>query len=383
MRIVLSGIETNNKGAELMLYAILQEIERKFPKAEVYVPVFAINQGLNYIHTRLTLKEKPFASLIRILHKLRVYSVCRKLHIPYHFFYDTRSIKNTDYFIDGSGFAFSDQWKFNTETIKIWEYHLRKYREQGTKIIFLPQAFGPINLPNTKKIIGILSQYADLIMPRERVSLNYLLQESNVNKSKIKLFTDFTSLVKGNIPARYEYLRNGVCIIPNLRMIDKGVISLNSYLELLRRIAQSINEKGYVIYLLNHEGEGDERLAYKCKEQLNFPIEVISGLNALEVKGLISTSYLCISSRFHGVASALNSGVPCLATSWSHKYAELFNDYGMTECVLDLSNQESCLNKINDFLSESKNSQIREKLKAQIPLIQDETKAMWECIWKV
>ena len=37
MRIVLSGIETNNKGAELMLYAILQEIERKYPNAEVFV----------------------------------------------------------------------------------------------------------------------------------------------------------------------------------------------------------------------------------------------------------------------------------------------------------------------------------------------------------
>ena len=30
MNFILSGIETKNKGAELMLYAILQEIEKKF-----------------------------------------------------------------------------------------------------------------------------------------------------------------------------------------------------------------------------------------------------------------------------------------------------------------------------------------------------------------
>ena len=73
MKIVLSGVETNNKGAELMLYAILQEIERKYPKAEVYIPVFAVKQGLDYIHTNLIIKEKPFASLIRLFHKLRIY----------------------------------------------------------------------------------------------------------------------------------------------------------------------------------------------------------------------------------------------------------------------------------------------------------------------
>ena len=45
MRIVLNGVETNNKGAELMLYAILQEIERKFPDAEVFMPYLALRRG--------------------------------------------------------------------------------------------------------------------------------------------------------------------------------------------------------------------------------------------------------------------------------------------------------------------------------------------------
>ena len=49
MKIVLSGVETNNKGAELMLYAILQEIERKWPDADVYISQKRIKQGLNYV----------------------------------------------------------------------------------------------------------------------------------------------------------------------------------------------------------------------------------------------------------------------------------------------------------------------------------------------
>ena len=37
MKIVLSGIETNNKGAELMLYAILQEIDKYLMHGYSYI----------------------------------------------------------------------------------------------------------------------------------------------------------------------------------------------------------------------------------------------------------------------------------------------------------------------------------------------------------
>lgn len=81
MKIVLSGIETNNKGAELMLYAILQEIGNKYPNAEIYLPVFAIKQGLQYIQTNLNIKEKPYAKYIRILKKLKFYGLLHHLNM--------------------------------------------------------------------------------------------------------------------------------------------------------------------------------------------------------------------------------------------------------------------------------------------------------------
>ena len=38
MNIFIDGIGTHNKGAELMLYAVLQELERKLPNANVLLP---------------------------------------------------------------------------------------------------------------------------------------------------------------------------------------------------------------------------------------------------------------------------------------------------------------------------------------------------------
>lgn len=382
MRIVLSGIETNNKGAELMLYAILQEIERRYPDAEVYVPIFAIKQGLGYVKTNISLKEKPYACLLRAAAKLHIAGILRRLHLPHSFLYDIHAVPHADYFIDASGFAFSDQWNPDKKRVEYWEKILEGYKEIGTKIIFLPQAFGPVSKTNTKKLIALLSKNADIIMPREKVSMDYLRQ-CHVDEKKLHQFTDFTSLVKGTFPVGYEHLKDGVCVIPNLRMIDKGSISLENYLDILSGILDISLTKGHKVYLLNHEGKGDKDLAYLCKKRLNKDIEVVTGLNALEVKGLISTSYLCISSRFHGVASALNSTVPCLATSWSHKYKELFLDYGMDDCVLNLSNKNSIISKVTDFLDKEKNQAIRKKLYAALPQIQKETEDMWNKVWSL
>ena len=109
--------------------------------------------------------------------------------------------------------------------------------------------------------------------------------------------------------------------------------------------------------------------------------EVVSGLNALEVKGLISQSYACISSRFHGAASALNEGIPCLVTSWSHKYEELLKEYNMSDSVLDINNLEECRQKIERFLDKEVNHKVRQSLLEQKGENLSQTKRMWNEIW--
>lgn len=382
MKIVLNGVETNNKGAELMLYAILQEVERKFPKAEVFIPYRNNPQGLGFIDTSLNLRYKPFSIIKKICYKIKLGGILRRMGLYCNWIYDQEAINKTDYFIDGSGFAFSDQWSYTESSIRFWENQLARYKKQGTKIIFLPQAFGPVALKETKSIIAVINKYADLIMPRDIVSLKYL-KDCNVNQSKITLHTDFTSLVHGIIPDNYSHLKGAVCIIPNKRMIDKGTITLDNYLQILIGIINKAQSLGKNVYLLNHEGEDDEKLAYLCQKKIGENIEVVTGLKGLEVKGLISSSYLCVTSRFHGVASALNSCVPCLATSWSHKYEQLFIDYGMKDCILDINDIDMCIAKVSDYLDADCNNGIRQQLKRILPHIQESTREMWDNIWKL
>jgi len=380
MRYELSGVETNNKGAELMLYAILQEIERRDKDAVVYMQPGAVKQGLSYVKTKVDIRENPHLPFIKLGRKLHLTRIFYMLYASKFLIDPGTPLKQIDYYLDASGFRFSDQFSINPLGINQIEKKLSGYNKKGTKIVYLPQAFGPVEKQETRDALSVLSKYSTWIMPREKVSYQYL-QQANVDMKKVRMFTDFTSLVDGTFPEKYKHLSNGVCIIPNKKMVDKKIISYPDYISLISQIVKSVEESGYPVYLLNHEGIGDEQIALRCQKTLNNSVDVVTGLNALEVKGMIASAYLCISSRFHGVASSLNSTVPCLATSWSHKYKELFSDYVISDAVLPIDSVDKCIEKIKVYLQPQTNQTIREHLKIQVEKIKQQTREMWKCVW--
>lgn len=381
MRIVLNGVETNNKGAELMLYAILQEIENRFPNATVFLPDNNILQGHDYIKTKLDFRPLPHSRIYNFLQKIHFPGILRRIKLPSIWATDFRILSNIDYFIDASGYSLTDKWEIKEPTFNAWHHRLQKYAHQGTRIIFLPQAIGPAEKHWTKKLIGLISSYSSIIFPRDKQSFNYYVQAGG-NPDKAFVTTDFTSLIDGEVPSKYKNLKGKVAIIPNIQMINQGATTLDSYLELMKNMVQIIRNSGYDCYLLNHENRVDEELCYRIKNKIG-NIEVATGLNALEVKGLISTSYLCITSRFHGLASSLNSCVPCLATSWSHKYEELYRDYGLSSGIIDLKDEKTALEKIQKFLNPKNNESIRLHLNKMKEPLRESTKKMWNRVWNL
>ncbi len=382
VKVILSGVETNNKGAELMLYAILQELERVHPDSVVYIEKKMIKQGRSYIKSPININIIPESRIANICNKIKLTGVLNRIGILSKFLNQSCPVKDADYFIDGSGLIFSDKRISSPLTEKMWRLKLKAYRDMGAKIIFLPQGFGPFKKKCTFDTIKVLDEFSDLIFAREKVSYNYLLA-SVTHKEKVKLFPDFTSLVEGIVSPKYSYLKNKVCFIPNVQMINKGILSKESYFNLIEVLIDCCRENKLDVYFLNHEGIKDELLAKDFISERDSNVKLVTGLNAFEVKWLISTAYLVISSRFHGVASSLNTGVPCLATSWHHKYAELFNDFGVDDCVLPLDDVENCKAKVLEFINPDVNNNIRQQLSCVKPEIMDLNKKMWDLIWSL
>ncbi len=376
MIIQIDGTGTVNKGAELMLYAILEEIEQKQPKAKVLFN--KPDDSVKNIQSKLNVTQ-PARFNFRFNKFVR--SIINRLNLVYFTSYYPG--KNINVLFDGSGFRFGDQWGLSERKLKILNHYYKRLKQNGTKIIFLSQALGPFETKSGKEYVAILNKYADLIIVRDQVSLDYFLKASG-DESKTYLFPDFTARVKGHFPEKHSSLKGSVCIIPNKKMIKQTSLSQEQYLASLEEIIRRILQSGYQAFILNHEGKSDLEICHKLNNRFNNELNLVTDLNAKEIKGMIGNALFVISGRYHGVASALNQGVPCLATSWSHKYEALFKDFGLTDCIIDLETDTGkTLNKIDNSLKPDNIANTKNTITANKGEVYAQIDLMWEKVWSL
>lgn len=372
--IQIDGTNTLNKGAELMLVAIYEQVMENYPDAKVHY-----NPNELETHLPKFLEGKGVIKREIVQHGRLPSAVLRRLNLPYAYFTSKYPVKNLDLVLDGAGFQFSDQWAYTDERLNMLENYYKKLKRQGTKIILLPQAFGPFETKEGKRMVSIINNYVDIIIAREAISYDYLI-DAGAKKEKVWRYPDFTLLVKGQFPEQYQSVRDKVCVIPNKKMITHTGSDTDQYLNFIVKIIEFLWQKGEDVFLLNHEGEGDLALCEEIRQNLDQKLTIVSDLDAQEVKGVIGASKLVISSRFHGVASALNQGIPCLSTSWNHKYQMLFKDFGLEDAVLAVNEKgDDALKKIESSLNNQK--AIKQILTERKKVLKMEVLTMWERVW--
>jgi colanic acid/amylovoran biosynthesis protein len=375
MIIELRGVEFHNKGAELMLHAIVEKIKSKFPDA-----MFVMEKSTSAPMS----KQKEFGIFTKT--NIRVF----KIPIKYIFALIPKPIRLRNNYvtegeinivIDGSGFAFGDQWGAWKAGYRLSD-HIIKWKKAGKTVIMMPQAFGPFTDQALKTKMQTIIKYSDLIFARDRKSYDYMI-EIDPKATNIQLRPDFTNLIRGPIPSSFNKETCEVAIIPNNKMIetasDAGGVA---YVNLLRKMVKLIQDKGYKPFFLIHEGKKDLALALKTNESISDPVPVVIEDNPLYVKGIIGASKAVITSRFHGLVSCLSQAIPCLATGWSHKYAMLLEDYSYGEALIDVDcDNSTLLRKIESVLDESSRRSIIEKLKKNSIDQKKLSEATWEEIF--
>lgn len=367
-----------NKGAELMLHACLEKLRVTYPDA-IFTMAPTHSQG-----------SQPFRKLVdaRMFPKAWIYykgiqwgHLASLVPLKVREMYGIILDHDVDVVIDAAGFSYSDQWGY--QSAKELAHSAVKWKKQGTKLILMPQAFGPFTNAKIKKFIKIAVDNADLVMPREKTSYEYLVSSVGLKKN-IKQYPDFTNIVTGFIPENYDPINHRICLVPNYRMIDKtSDAQSRTYLSFMINCAQWLEQKKAKPFILIHEGKNDMWLGEQISNASN-NIPILKVDCPLEVKGILGACDATIASRFHALVSALSQGIPSLGTSWSHKYHELFSDYRFPEGLVDILASWPEIEKKLEMITEANSHKIiANKLHTESDLLKKSTEDMWRQVLAV
>jgi colanic acid/amylovoran biosynthesis protein len=365
-----------NKGAELMLHAVMQKVQERYPEATL-VMAPSHNAGSQPFHKLTQLGFYPKAWLWRYGIQWGDFAgyLPKKLREMYGLVLD----KDVDVVLDTAGFSYSDQWGVGSS--KDLARSSKRWKNRGTKVILLPQALGPYNKNEIKSWVKQWAENVDLIFARESDSYKHLTDLVG-EQSKIRLFPDFTNLVKGTLPDGYDSGDKRIALVPNYRMLDKtSKEDGEAYLPFMIRCAKYLFEKGAQPFVLVHEGANDQMLAEKISEAVG-GIPIVKETDPLHIKGILGTCDATIGGRFHGLVSALSQGVPSLATGWSHKYTRLFEDYGFKDGVVTVLDTDEELHKKIDLLLKPESAQaLKHQLTEKSEQLKKQSKELWELVF--
>lgn len=377
MIIEIRGVGYINKGAELMLHAIVDKIKARYPEA-LLVMAPSHSQASQPFHKFAPMGFFPKAWLWRYGIQLGDLAAIlpRKLREMYGVVLD----RDIDVVLDASGFGYSDQW--GVGQCKELARASRRWKKRGTKVILLPQAFGPFTSVKIRDEVAKWVENSDLIFARERDSYNYLTDVVG-EQEKIKLCPDFTNLLQGTLPDGYHRDDKRVALVPNYRMVDKTAESESkAYLPFLISAAKYLVQKGAKPFVLVHEGKNDHMLAQEISDAVG-GIPIVKETDPLHIKGILGACDATIGSRFHGLVSALSQGVPSLATGWSHKYVRLFEDYNFKEGLVSVLDDEKVLHeKIDLLLNPVSAIPLKENLKKRSDDLKDMSLNMWSQVFQ-
>ncbi len=373
--IEIRGTQFVNKGAYLMLVACIEQLKRYNPDIEI---VLAPNKNSPYkCRSLLGAYQKVSLRFRGLDFNVLSYFIPKFVRKMLRERFGLVLEPELELVLDASGFAYGDQW--GGRNVKLLAAEILRLSRQNVGYVLLPQAFGPFKKTSDQRALAKGLSAALLVCARDPQSYQYL-REHSVG-ANIQQFADFTNLVNAQLPAGeiQSDIAYGL-VIPNSAMLSHR--NHNSswqsvYLRQLQCGIRLMREAGLTPILLNHEGQADANL---CQQLIveNPNLRVLNPTTPVEVKGWIAGARIVICSRFHGCVSALSSGVPCIGTSWSHKYEMLFAEYGQNALIQPDTSED----ELRCLIAQVGSAENRQLLQERAEYWKQQSHQMWQTVFQ-
>lgn len=364
--IEIHGTGTHNRGAELMAVAISERLRMRYPECRIVVPPEFGSISAAHAHGFSMTSEFSRNLINRVWWRVAPPNLKRRFGLV-----DPAQV---DVVLDASGFSFSDQWGARSATALIRKMQNRVRRRQP--LIMLPQAYGPFRDRTVASATRALLDRSSLACARDHTSLRHI--QNLGTTAQTCLYPDFTM----SVPPRQATLdlpeRPYAAIVPNARMVDKTAFS-NEYLEFLALAVESLRNRRIRPVFVVHDAHEDAQLLER-DDRLR-QVDRLTHEDPRVLKWLLGQAHLVIGSRFHALVSALSQGVPCIGVGWSHKYAELFSDFGCIECIISLEGKTGLAETLEETLERMSDSERIADLRRSILDSSAQLKARSEVMW--
>lgn len=357
-KIVITGGEFQNKGAQSMTYIVIDEMKKRFPMYEIVVvsPFDAEMEQKN-----LSFKVIDMPSLIPVLmrtsikqwlyYTIKGYNREKVLEADAFF-------RDVDLMIDVSGFALGSAW--NEYENEAYLNKIMCAKHYNIPMIIMPQSFGPFNYPNEyrrrllKKIKKYLS-YPIVVFAREKRGFDMLVEDFHLQN--VQNHCDMVLNNKGidlnsiyiNVPKtkKIQIKSNSVAFMPSSTAANaKNDAQMFALYKHIVSTLVSLQKNVYLMYHSNIDKDITEELANSFGE-CNQVFYLSEELNSNDFSDLIETFDYAISSRYHAIVHAYKKGVPCLTIGWADKYFELLSMFNQERYLFDVHSipSEKCIDE--------------------------------------
>lgn len=362
--VIIFGAYINNKGAQSMIFTVVDKVKKRFPESNISLVVDKIvspeirgQYNFDFIYVpmkdKLKLSGNEFylvSLLIKGKEDIQNFNLLKK------------RVEKADILIDISGFSLSSKFSRNNTINYLSQISLAK--KFNKPIYLLPQSFGPFDYNVFEKpiIISLIKKYLKypkLVFARENDGFQ-LLQEFKLNNVIKSLDTVFYRNDEYNLENIFNVIpdtalpiikKNSVGIIPNVKTINEKNID-EIYL-LYKNTIKKLLDKGKYVYLLRHSKEDLEIISSLYKDYANHKkvFLIDEEYNSIDLQQIIKKFDYIIASRYHSIVHAYKVGTPAIVLGWAVKYKELLNNFGQNNYQFDVNNIDSDLfiNKVEEM----------------------------------
>lgn len=344
-KIVVTGGELLNKGAQSMTFNVVNQLKKKFPDKEIII--FSTND-----YYRLKSDTNPYTFRLfphkagAILNLFMPFSVVRKIETM-ELTNELKEILNDTYLnIDISGFKLSSQ--FNNPSSDLIYLLTRKVMDKfGIKQYIFPQSFGPFNYKQPWKLILTpffkYMKLPEIVFAREEQGYDFIKKytQDNLKRAHDSVLSseeiELTNIFR-DVPVQvaHEVKPNTVGIVPNAQLLKHN--ENNNIVKVYKNLIDEILLNDNEVVIFRHSIE-DLEFCKLIKNEFTDNERVVlieDDMNCFELRHLISKLKYLVGSRYHSVVHAYQEVIPVLIIGWSYKYKELAESFKQEDLLFDI-----------------------------------------------